>query len=115
MFDLDNALVRFSNDRDFFRALLKDFLSTLGEKITEMKMALHKDNLAALSYQGHNLKGVAANFSAFQLSGLADRIDQAAKNGQVDEAARLLVEVEAAAESLRQATATLLDPVEPHL
>lgn len=113
VFNLDDALVRFSNDREFFLTMLEDFLSTLCDKIGEMKTALQNDNLAALSYQGHNLKGVAANFSAYQLSCLADRIDQAAKDGKVDEAAQLLVEVDAAVESLRQATASLFEPATP--
>jgi CheY-like chemotaxis protein len=87
---LEHALPRFSGDREFYLVLLKDFIDTLPEKMAEMQAIFAAADLTQLSYHAHNLKGVAANFSAVQLSRLAAELDQQARAGDRDACERAL-------------------------
>jgi PAS domain S-box-containing protein len=99
--DVDSALVRFSDDRDFYYNLLGDFLLSLAQRLDEMKEALEKENLQALSYLAHNLKGVAANFSAMQLAHLSAALDEDCRDGDLAAARARIAELLAAADRLQ--------------
>jgi PAS domain S-box-containing protein len=99
--DLKNALVRFSEDRDFYYNLLSDYLRSLPIRLAEMRAALESEDEQALSYIAHNLKGVSANFGAWQLARLSAQLDACCQAGNPTEGRRLLPEIEAAAERLR--------------
>jgi two-component system, sensor histidine kinase and response regulator len=100
LLNLDRAMARFSHDRQFFLALLSDFVAVLPDKLKEMKTALEIQNFEVLSHLAHNLKGVAANFSAMQLSHLAHLLDQESKAGCADKSQELMNKVLEASESL---------------
>jgi two-component system, sensor histidine kinase and response regulator len=100
LLDLDRAMARFSHDRQFFLTLLSDFVSSLPHKLDEMKTALDDKNLENLSQLAHNLKGVAANFSAMQLSHLAHLLDEESKAGKIEQSDDLMTRVLQASELL---------------
>jgi HPt (histidine-containing phosphotransfer) domain-containing protein len=99
--DVDSALVRFSDDRDFYYNLLGDFLLSLTQRLDEMKEALEKEDLQALSYLAHNLKGVSANFSAMQLARLSAALDEECRDGNLAAACSQMAELLLAAERLQ--------------
>lgn len=109
VFDPQNALSRFGYDRDFFHNLMEDFFSSLPLKLDTMRQALQEQRLDALSYQAHNLKGVAANFGAMRLSNLAHRLDALCRAGDLEGAGRLLDEVAAGVECLKEKTTAFLN------
>jgi two-component system, sensor histidine kinase and response regulator len=111
--DLDRAMARFSHDRQFFLALLSDFVASLTPKLDEMKDAMEKESLETLSRLAHNLKGVAANFSAMQLSHLAHLLDEESKSGNVERSKELLTKVLQASESLITEIDNLLGQEKP--
>ncbi len=113
VFDPQNALSRFGYDRVFFRTLLEDFLQTLPQKLETMRMALEQKKPEILSYQAHNLKGVAANFGAMRLSNLAHKLDEASKANDMDSAADLFKEIIAGVDCLKESAAGLLVKQEP--
>lgn len=94
--DVESALVRFSEDRDFYYNLLYDYLHSLPLRLAEMRAALENGDSQTLSYLAHNLKGVSANFGAWQLAQLSNRLDNYCQSGDLAEAQALLPEVEAA-------------------
>jgi PAS domain S-box-containing protein len=95
--DVENALNRFSDDRDFYYNLLGDFVRSLPVRLAEMRTALESGNSQSLSYLAHNLKGVSANFSALQLAGLSASLDERCRAGDLDGARSIMSAVEAAA------------------
>jgi CheY-like chemotaxis protein/HPt (histidine-containing phosphotransfer) domain-containing protein len=98
--DIENALNRFSDDRDFYYNLLGDFLRSLPVRLGEMKSALANEDTRTLSYLSHNLKGVSANFSARQLARLTAVLDERCRVGDLEAARGLMIEVEDAAARL---------------
>jgi HPt (histidine-containing phosphotransfer) domain-containing protein len=103
--DIENALNRFSDDRDFYYNLLEDFLRSLPLRLEEMRAALATGDARTLSYLAHNLKGVAANFSARQLARLSAVLDEHCRVGDLEAARGLMAEVEAAAGRLETCAA----------
>jgi CheY-like chemotaxis protein len=99
--DVESALIRFSNDRDFYVNLLDDFVLSLEVRVNEMKAALESADAQALSYLAHNMKGVSANFSAVQLARLATAMDDCCRVADLETAGRLMLDVETAADMLR--------------
>ena len=67
------------------------------------------ETLEALSYLAHNLKGVAANFSARQLARLSAVLDERCRVGDLEAARGLMAEVEAAAGRLEACVAELME------
>jgi len=106
---VENALVRFSDDRDFYYNLLGDFLQTLPTRVDEMRVALEEGNTQTLSYLAHNLKGVSANFSALQLANAAATLDEACRAEDLETARKWMTEVDNAAKLLEDHAAELMN------
>lgn len=111
--NLDRAMTRFSHDRQFFLALLSDFVSVLPQKVEEMQSALKSENFEVLSHLAHNLKGVAANFSAMQISHLAHLLDEESKTGCTEKSHELMTKIMAASQSLIEEIERLLQQENP--
>jgi two-component system sensor histidine kinase/response regulator len=103
--DIENALNRFGDDREFYYNLLRDFLHTLPVRLDEMRTALANGDTRTLSYLAHNLKGVSANFSARQLARLTAVLDEHCRVGDLEAARGLLAEVEIAVARLETSAA----------
>ncbi len=82
--DLKSALPRFSQDLDFYKTMLAEFVDSLPERLDDMNKALEGHEWKPLSDQAHNLKGVAANFGVMRISVLARKIDEASQAEQAD-------------------------------
>jgi CheY-like chemotaxis protein/HPt (histidine-containing phosphotransfer) domain-containing protein len=106
--DIENALNRFGDDKDFYYNLLGDFLRSLPMRLEEMRSALANGDTRTLSYLAHNLKGVSANFSAGQLARLTAVLDEHCRVGDLEAARGVMAEVEAAAVRLDTAAADLI-------
>jgi CheY-like chemotaxis protein/HPt (histidine-containing phosphotransfer) domain-containing protein len=98
--DIDSALNRFGDDRDFYYNLIIDFLSSLPVRLAEMRAAIDAGDLQNLSLYAHNLKGVSANFSALRLARLSTVLDDDCRAGNAAGARKHLVELEFAAVEL---------------
>jgi HPt (histidine-containing phosphotransfer) domain-containing protein len=106
--DMMHALPRFGNDQEFFLSLLRDFIYSIPEKLSIMQSAVEQNDLPALSRQAHNLKGVAANFSAMELSYACHRLDQAGKGEDRELIQQLLSDINAIVERLNASADELL-------
>lgn len=76
LLDEQEALSRFDGDVQLFHENLAEFLKGLPARLERMQEGLTAQKWEDLSIQAHNLKGVAANFGALQLSVLAYRLDE---------------------------------------
>jgi two-component system sensor histidine kinase/response regulator len=83
--DIQSALIRFNGDYKLYLENLKEFLQTLPDRLQRLKHALKINDWQELSLQAHNLKGVAANFGANQLSMLAFQLDEFSRRHQVEQ------------------------------
>jgi two-component system, sensor histidine kinase and response regulator len=106
--DVESALFRFSEDREFYYNLLRDYLRSLPGRLEEMRQALQSGDAQSLSYLAHNLKGVSANFSARQLARLSAELDESCRNDDLSCAQNLMMEIETAVERLNAQAKELL-------
>jgi two-component system, sensor histidine kinase and response regulator len=79
---LERAMPRFGNDREFFVEMLTEFIESLPERVTELRAAAEAGDCPTLIKLAHTLKGTAANFSAAQLTAFALEIELQARAGQ---------------------------------
>jgi CheY-like chemotaxis protein len=84
--DLQSALIRFSGDMVIYKDNLSEFLQSLPARLISLDNALQAGNWDELSLLAHNLKGVAANFGASQLSMLAFQLDEFSRRHQAKSA-----------------------------
>jgi HPt (histidine-containing phosphotransfer) domain-containing protein len=95
--DLQSAMPRFNNDRAFFTEMCQEFMQHLPARMAEFKAALEAKDAVALTRVAHNLKGIAANFSAGPLIGLAAELEARGKQDNLTDASLLVdsIQVEA--------------------
>jgi two-component system, sensor histidine kinase and response regulator len=101
--DIASAMPRFSNDVEFYKGLLDEFIESLPERVEELKRLLRTKKWKQLSDQAHNLKGVAANFGVTRVSDYARQIDVFAQKEQDKSITGLIKNIENCMDSLRQA------------
>jgi PAS domain S-box-containing protein len=107
--DLNTALPRFYNDREFFLDMCHELVDHMPERMRAIHLALQTNNANDLFRLAHNLKGVSANFSADPLTRAAARIEALGKIEDTTNAAGLVKELEVEVERLLQYCATELD------
>jgi HPt (histidine-containing phosphotransfer) domain-containing protein len=75
-----------------FQELLDLFLSGATQRIADMNQALRDG--PALAFHAHSLKSMSLNLGAKRLSELAQKMEELARNGQVEPCAQLLQELQ---------------------
>jgi two-component system sensor histidine kinase/response regulator len=83
LLNIQAAISRFGNDIETYKEFLADFLQTLPHRIEEFHLMYNSRNLQSLSAKAHNLKGVAANMGAMQLSASASKLNRSSKIGEL--------------------------------
>ena len=73
--DFDEALRRFDNDRAFLEAMCAELVKGIPPRIADMRADLAAGNANDFFRHAHNLKGMAANFSAHPLVNLARELE----------------------------------------
>ena len=92
--NIDEALPRFDNDRAFFDEMAQEFLNHLPQRIEEMQSSLQRVDATSLSRAAHNLKGVAATFSATHLTELAATLEEESGGGEFYQAETLISQID---------------------
>ncbi len=101
-FDIENALQRVGDDRSLLRELALLFLDHLPELWSRICHAIESNNPQELADAAHSLKGTLANFTqglAWQLSAQLERL---ARDGQLENARAILLQLEQAVAELRR-------------
>jgi PAS domain S-box-containing protein len=107
--DLEQALPRFGNDRDFYKEILAEFIEEMPERMRQLHAALEDQDAQAFALAAHSMKGVAANLSANRLAKLAFEAEMMGKTSDLSQAAQLLAALEAEIPALKE----FLDSLSP--
>jgi PAS domain S-box-containing protein len=95
--DFEQALDRFSGDRDFMKELFLEFMAGLPNRLREIRAALNENDPNRLGRLAHNLKGVTLNFNAAPLAAAALAIEQLSTREELTDAPRLVDNLDAEA------------------
>jgi len=98
--NLETALPRFYNDRSFFLEMCRDLVAHMPDRIQAINQALQTNNANDLYRLAHNLKGLAANFSAEPVTRIAAQIEALGKKEDISGAASLVIQLEIETERL---------------
>jgi signal transduction histidine kinase/CheY-like chemotaxis protein/HPt (histidine-containing phosphotransfer) domain-containing protein len=107
VFNPSVALDNLDNDTDFLREIGSDFFEACPERLTEMRNALVTGDSEALCSAAHTLKGSVGNFGAQRSFDAAARLENLARNGDLDEAIGALSRLEEELECFKLAFSEL--------
>ena len=83
------------------------------EEITQNLVSLKEEpDIKVIYDRGHELKGMSANFGMKQISDIADKIEKAGKNEDVETAVKAIEALPAALETLKENFSAVLKPPE---
>lgn len=88
-------LDRIGGDAEFLQELAEMFLQQRRELVEQVHAALRTQDAGALARAAHTLKGCVGNLGAGPAFEAARRVEMLARGGQLDEAGRAAVELEA--------------------
>lgn len=102
IFDIDNALERIGNDREFLKELINIFREEFYSRIEQLKQAVSKKKFEAIKEIGHCLKGASANMSFVSLQRLSQQLEISGKDKNLSQAADLIPLLEKEFRKLQQ-------------
>lgn len=106
-FDKLAVLGRLANDESLFVDLATYFLEDAPAAMERARAAMQESNAEQLLHAAHAIKGMAANLSAETTRLCAQKLEQQAAEGQLDEAAETVEQLDREIDRLVQA-------LEPH-
>lgn len=98
--DRSDLVARLANDEELANEVLAAFVEDIPNKIELLKAAVSDGDIIQIQAQGHTVKGAARNISAQQLQQTAARIEEAGKDGAIDQAKALLPLLDAHCQAL---------------
>src|ERR1043165_10005526 len=106
--NVNAALYRFDDDRDFMIAMLKEYREHLPERLKEIHAALQEGDANRLARLGHNLKGISLNFSAEPVADLALKLEEMGKREDLTNAAALVAQLDVEVQRLDEYLSQIL-------
>lgn len=106
--DIEKGILQVGGDENTYRELLQDFVEELPERLQTLQNLFAEMDMAGLSRSSHNLKGIAANLGALQLSEHARRLDKQSVEGYTDSLSGLIHEIQLAVGKLLQSSSDFL-------
>ena len=92
--DLEAALFRFGDDRNFMNEMCREFNDHLPARMDEFKSALYRGDIKTIGRLAHNLKGVCLNFNAEPLADAAVKLELCGRQENLTEAPALIQQLE---------------------
>lgn len=74
--DVDSALKRLLGKRNLYLNMVKKFVQSQGDTVTELELALQSGDFATAERIAHSIKGLLGNIGATELQGIAKDIEQ---------------------------------------
>jgi PAS domain S-box-containing protein len=81
--DLEAAMSRFGNDREFFKDMVREFLDYVPGQIQHIEQAAEAGDSDAVQKNAHSIKGAAGNLSAQNIAHTALMIEEKGRSGDV--------------------------------
>jgi ammonium transporter, Amt family len=94
LLDFDDLLKRAAGDEAFAKELLSEFRVGLRDQFLDIQDAVSQGNSVMVAKLSHALKGASANLSAKALRGVVESLENSARAGQCDHAAKELLRLE---------------------
>jgi two-component system, sensor histidine kinase and response regulator len=107
--DIQKGLQQFGGDVKTYRELLNDFIQELPGRINILEHSLEEKDTASLAREAHNLKGVASNLGALQLSDYAGKLDKQSIEGYTDQHLTLMLDLKRAGTALQKIATDFLE------
>jgi HPt (histidine-containing phosphotransfer) domain-containing protein len=108
--DLAVLMDRLGGDLDLLRELVGLYLADEGQLLEGIEAALGAGDADALRRSAHTLKGAVSNFCAAGAWSRAQALENAGRDGRLDEAPRLLEALRAELARVQEALTVLLPP-----
>ena len=89
-FDREELMDRIGNDQTVYESTVRFFKTHVADLLKQIKNAVDNKIAEDVSNIAHTLKGVTANMSAKEMSGTALDLENAGKENQMDQAAKIL-------------------------
>ena len=94
VFDLSEALDRVDGDKVLLSEMAELFLESYPEYLSRIKEAVIQADLTALTQAAHALKGSVGNFTTREPFEFARTLEQLGRQGNIDMASQVVVELE---------------------
>ena len=110
--NLESALFRFSDDRDFMMEMFHEYRAHLKARVEEIRTAWQEGDVNRLGRLAHNLKGVSLNFNAEPLANVALKLEELGRREDLTDAPALIAQLDAEVGRLEEYLLT--NPYEEH-
>lgn len=94
IFDYVAMSNRLMNDENLINTVVESFLTDMPDQIERLKTFVKEGNCQTIAMQSHQIKGAAANVGGVILSGIALKMEQAGKAGDIETICQTLPELE---------------------
>jgi len=98
--DVPKGIQRVGGNPAAYRELLNDFIQGMPGRMETLQRHLRDRNVAALSLEAHNLRGVASNLGALELADCASKLDKRSNEGYTHAHEGLFLELKRAQNNL---------------
>lgn len=105
--NLSEAMTNLDGDAELLQEIMEIFLETAEEQFTAIEAGIDSGNAQQVAVDAHGMKGGASNFCAKNFVRCALKLEMKAKEGTLDGAAELLVDMKAAFAELQEVAAVI--------
>jgi two-component system sensor histidine kinase/response regulator len=105
--DMQDAMDRFDNEREFFSEMLQQFLQLLPGQLKEIEEALAANDADTVQKTAHNIKGSAGTLSARRLYAIVLKMEEHGRAGDLSGMDELLEELKNEGSLLAQFASSL--------
>jgi CheY-like chemotaxis protein len=106
--DTEKGILQVGGDVETYRELLADFIEGLPGRLQRIQGYFETKDLVELSRAAHNLKGIAANLGASQLSECARKLDKQSVEGYTESIDHLVQEIQLGVGKLLETSSNFL-------
>ncbi|MCP4218595.1 MAG: response regulator [bacterium] len=92
--DFETAMYEFDADKEFLLEVIESFLNTVAGQLKVIEQALTDGDTETVVRETHGIKGGAANILADTFAGIASKLENIAKSGNLEDAPPLVEELE---------------------
>jgi two-component system sensor histidine kinase/response regulator len=100
--DLESALLRFEGDKEFFKEMLREFLSYAPKQLDKLAEAIKTGDAKVVEREAHSLKGAAGNLGAKSIADLALRLEFLGRRGDFAGAKEMIGDLKAELKRLEE-------------
>ncbi len=92
--NFESAVEEFGGNKEFLLEVLEAFLEQVRAQIENIRRAIFDGDTKAVRREAHSIKGGAANLTAYELSGIADQIENIGESGALEKGIEILERLE---------------------